>query len=204
MKYLTIIDVDAHKAARLADLLQAEFGVDRVAAATAGDLSRVLAGAEGVVNATPIGMAHHPGSPIPTADLRPDLWVADIVYRPTETELLRSARATGARTLDGTGMRESIAALKEYAEILREHDVRSIACGATGVVRKADNGMVLLDAVAESTGIRGGILSEDAEAFLSAKGMLSVLPERKGLILCFDLGGSSTEFLNVLIVGTPV
>ena len=32
------------------------------------------------------------------------LWVADIVYRPLETELLRAARERGCRTLDGGGM----------------------------------------------------------------------------------------------------
>ena len=36
--------------------------------------------------------------------LRPDLWVADIVYRPLETELVRTARARGCRVLDGGGM----------------------------------------------------------------------------------------------------
>jgi shikimate dehydrogenase len=36
--------------------------------------------------------------------LRTDLWVAEIVYRPLETELLRHARAAGCRTLDGGGM----------------------------------------------------------------------------------------------------
>ena len=40
-----------------------------------------------------------------TAELLwPDLWVADIVYFPLETELLRQARARGCRTMDGGGM----------------------------------------------------------------------------------------------------
>src|SRR5690606_41001201 len=58
----------------------------------------------GLVHATPTGMAGHPGLPLPAELLRPDLWVADIVYRPLETELLRRARALGCRTLDGGGM----------------------------------------------------------------------------------------------------
>ena len=41
---------------------------------------------------------------MPAARLRRDLWVADIVYFPLETELLRVARARGCRTLDGGGM----------------------------------------------------------------------------------------------------
>jgi shikimate dehydrogenase len=32
------------------------------------------------------------------------LWVAEIVYFPLETALLREARARGCRTLDGGGM----------------------------------------------------------------------------------------------------
>jgi shikimate dehydrogenase len=115
-KHLTVVDLDTPKAAQLVEMLQAEFGADRVSCDTTGDLSRVLAGAQGVINTTPIGMGHHPGSPIPPADLRPDLWVADIVYRPTETELLRSARAIGARTLDGGGMNlyQAVAAFEYF------------------------------------------------------------------------------------------
>jgi len=49
-------------------------------------------------------MAHHPGLPLPAELLHPGLWVADIVYRPLETPLLRHARTLGCRTLDGGGM----------------------------------------------------------------------------------------------------
>ncbi|MGO2646954.1 MAG: shikimate dehydrogenase, partial [Brevibacterium aurantiacum] len=31
-------------------------------------------------------------------------WVADVVYFPLETQLLREAKAKGCRTLDGSGM----------------------------------------------------------------------------------------------------
>jgi shikimate dehydrogenase len=51
-----------------------------------------------------MGMANHRGSAIPAELLRPGMWVADIVYFPLETELLRLARAAGCRTLDGGGM----------------------------------------------------------------------------------------------------
>ena len=46
----------------------------------------------------------HPGLPLAEALLRPDLWVAEVVYRPLETELLQHARELGCRTLDGGGM----------------------------------------------------------------------------------------------------
>lgn len=51
-----------------------------------------------------MGMAKLPGMPVPVELLRPGLWVAEIVYFPLETELLRNARALGCRTLDGGNM----------------------------------------------------------------------------------------------------
>ncbi|MBJ7414124.1 MAG: shikimate dehydrogenase [Niveispirillum sp.] len=49
-------------------------------------------------------MADYPGLPVAQGLLRPDLWVAEIIYFPIETELLRTARQLGCRTLDGGGM----------------------------------------------------------------------------------------------------
>ena len=101
---LTLFDLDAPKATRLAEVLAASFGTDRVANGGMDELSATLARADGLVNATPVGMAQHPGLPVSEVDLRTDLWVADIVYRPTDTPLLRAARALGAPTLHGGGM----------------------------------------------------------------------------------------------------
>ena len=99
---IRIIDTEKARAGRLAEDLCSRFGVGRAVAVS--DLARALSGADGLVNATPIGMAKHPGMPLARALLRPTLWVADIVYFPLETELLRSARALGCRTMDGGGM----------------------------------------------------------------------------------------------------
>jgi shikimate dehydrogenase len=63
-----------------------------------------MAAADGLINTTPVGMAKYPGLPLPADLLRPDLWVAEIVYFPIETDLLKHARALGCRTLDGGGM----------------------------------------------------------------------------------------------------
>jgi shikimate dehydrogenase len=49
-------------------------------------------------------MAAHPGVPFPAGLLRAELWVAEVVYRPLETELVRAARAGGCAVLDGGGM----------------------------------------------------------------------------------------------------
>jgi shikimate dehydrogenase len=68
------------------------------------DLARAMASADGLVNCTPVGMAKYPGTPLPRALLSARLWVADVVYFPLETELLRVARELGCRTVDGGGM----------------------------------------------------------------------------------------------------
>ncbi len=60
--------------------------------------------AAGVVNTTPVGMAKYPGLPFASHLLSRRHWVAEIVYFPAETELLRLARRLGCRTLSGLGM----------------------------------------------------------------------------------------------------
>ncbi|WP_426158893.1 shikimate dehydrogenase [Pseudomonas sp. TSRC2-2] len=102
VRQLTIFDVDRERAESLANNLNQHFGPGRAQAGR--DLSGALAQAEGLVNTTPMGMAKLAGSPVPAGLLRKEMWVAEIVYFPLETELLRDARALGCRTLDGGNM----------------------------------------------------------------------------------------------------
>ena len=102
VRHLTVIDTDPAKAEQVAADVAARFGAGRATPGT--DLAAALATADGVINTTPVGMAKFPGSPVPRALLRPELWVAEIIYFPLETELLRDARALGCRTLTGGGM----------------------------------------------------------------------------------------------------
>ncbi|MFJ8539392.1 shikimate dehydrogenase [Streptomyces sp. NPDC093591] len=101
---VTVVDALADRAADLAGALNRHFGAGRAAAATPDQLGRLLSSADGIVHATPTGMAAHPGLPFAAELLHPGLWVAEVVYRPLETELLRTARAVGCATLDGGGM----------------------------------------------------------------------------------------------------
>jgi len=101
---LLVFDPDAARTEQLTASVE-RLGAATVASALdVADLHPALARAFGVVNATPVGMTGHPGSPIPVNALGPDLWVADIIYRPLDTELLRGARQRGCRVLNGTGM----------------------------------------------------------------------------------------------------
>jgi len=98
---LTIFDVDATRASALADELQRRFPV---AAVTAGGELAAVRAATGLIHATPTGMAKHPGLPLPAELLHQEMWVADIVYFPLETALIKAAREAGCRTLSGGGM----------------------------------------------------------------------------------------------------
>ncbi|MGW7268035.1 shikimate dehydrogenase [Streptomyces sp. NPDC054842] len=102
--HVSVVDALPDRAAGLAAGLDGHFGAGRAGAATPDALPALLSRADGVVHATPTGMAAHPGLPLPAELLRPELWVAEVVYRPLDTELLRAARALGCATLDGGGM----------------------------------------------------------------------------------------------------
>jgi shikimate dehydrogenase len=80
----------AHRAAALAD------------AARVGEQSDI-AGADLLVNATSVGMGSD-DTPVDATLLHAGLVVADVVYHPLNTRLLRDAAAAGSRTIDGLGM----------------------------------------------------------------------------------------------------
>ncbi|MCJ7874159.1 shikimate dehydrogenase [Phaeobacter sp. J2-8] len=115
---LMITDRRIEAAVALAEAVNAAanaLGVDTVAHTVAHTVARAvphtkdhiapaIEQAEGIVNATPMGMAKLPGTPIDTTLLSDRHWVGDIVYFPRETEFLRAARARGCRTVDGSGM----------------------------------------------------------------------------------------------------
>jgi shikimate dehydrogenase len=67
------------------------------------ELPTLLADADLLVNATPIGTGSDE-TPIEADSLRPDLAVLDLVYRPTPTRLVREARAIGAPARGGAGI----------------------------------------------------------------------------------------------------
>jgi shikimate dehydrogenase len=77
---------------------------DRVRVIGWDDLGAVLPKAGLVVNTTSLGMKGQPPLPLDVSALRPDATIADLVYVPLETELLKAAKTRGLRTADGLGM----------------------------------------------------------------------------------------------------
>ena len=69
-----------------------------------GKWPRAFAGAGLLVNAASLGLAGQPALEISLDKLPREAVVADIVYNPLETNLLRAAAARGHKTMDGLGM----------------------------------------------------------------------------------------------------
>jgi shikimate dehydrogenase len=93
---LNIVDRDPARAVELAEALAA-YG-DAHACPTA---EQALSGAQGLINATAVGMLPNRDMPAPVHLLRGDLWVADAVYQPLSTPLLLAAKEKGSKIMTG-------------------------------------------------------------------------------------------------------
>lgn len=106
VRELSIVDVAVGRAQERAERL-ASVAAERGATVTGQGseaVAALLGDADGVVNATFMGMHNHPGTPFDLDLLRPEHWVADIVYRPVRTRLVEQATRLGCRILDGGHM----------------------------------------------------------------------------------------------------
>ncbi|QDW31192.1 shikimate dehydrogenase [Arthrobacter sp. KBS0702] len=135
VRRLDLVDTDAARCADRAAELAGLFPDSQVTARTTAELPELMPLADGLVHCTPVGMAAHPGVPLETSLLESRHWVADIVYRPIETELVREARARGCEVLDGGRMAVGQAAdafriftgLEADADRMRAHFLELVA-----------------------------------------------------------------------------
>ena len=135
VRHLDLVDTDAARCAARAAELAGFFPASTVTARTTAELPQLMPLADGLVHCTPVGMAAHPGVPLDLSLLESRHWVADIVYRPIETELVREARARGCEVLDGGRMAVGQAAdafriftgLEADADRMRSHFLELVA-----------------------------------------------------------------------------
>jgi len=99
---LIIHDLDAARANALKAELASHYGASRCRIASG--LERDIADADGIVNATQVGMRGFPGCPVPIAAIKASHWAADVIYTPMQTAFLSAAVAKGAPVLNGGGM----------------------------------------------------------------------------------------------------
>ena len=96
VRELRIFDSAAVKATHLAAQLQGH-----IRTYAADSVEDAVRGVSGVVNASPVGMLPNTDSPVAEELLHAGLWVADAVYTPLWTPLLRAAKAKGATVMTG-------------------------------------------------------------------------------------------------------
>ncbi len=99
---LVLVDSDTPRAGELSERLNSIYPGRRASFTT--DAAAALAGASGLVHATPTGMDKLPGLPLPARLLRSDMWVSEVVYFPLQTALLQAAGAIGCKLAHGAGM----------------------------------------------------------------------------------------------------
>jgi shikimate dehydrogenase len=135
VKALDLVDTDAARCAARAAELSGFFPDRTITPRTTAELPQLMPLADGLVHCTPVGMAAHPGVPLDLDLLESRHWVADIVYRPIETELVLGARAKGCAVLDGGRMAVGQAAdsfriftgLEADADRMRGHFLELVA-----------------------------------------------------------------------------
>ncbi|XAS67364.1 shikimate dehydrogenase [Micrococcaceae bacterium Sec5.7] len=138
---LDLVDMDPARCAERATELAGFFPDRTVTARTKAELPQLMPLADGLVHCTPVGMAAHPGLPLDMSLVESRHWVADIVYRPIETELVGEARAKGCDVLDGGRMAVGQASdafriftgLEADADRMRKHFLELVAAEEVAV-----------------------------------------------------------------------
>lgn len=101
---ITVVNRSAARGQELVALLNERVHTNAALVVLAGDYE-VSPEAEILINATSIGLgAADARVPLAVESLRPELIVADVIFNPPQTRLLRDAAERGCTTLDGLGM----------------------------------------------------------------------------------------------------
>lgn len=96
---IRLVDRDLAKAEALAaDLRRAAPAIPVRVIATAEEAA---AGADGIINCTPVGMVGYGGTPIAAEALKGAAWAFDAVYTPVDTPFLQDAAAAGMAIISG-------------------------------------------------------------------------------------------------------
>jgi len=134
---LVIHDRDGARATALRNDLAKHYGASRCRLAS--DLAGDIAAADGVVNATQVGMRGFPGNPVPVSALSAAHWCADVVYTPIETAFIQAAAAKGCRVMTGGGMcvHQAVEAFRLFTGV--EPDLARLHCAFATALAARDS-----------------------------------------------------------------
>jgi len=96
---IRVFDTDRRKADGLVAAL--DKAGTRAAVRVSATVAEAVAGADGLINCTPIGMTGMAGSAIPADLIAGNGWAFDVVYTPVATEFLEAARRNGRAIMSG-------------------------------------------------------------------------------------------------------
>lgn len=102
---------------------------------------------------------------------------------------------TREQGISSEAWQRSLAALEEFAALIKKYNASSVKAVATSAVRDALNGTEFCREVLIKTGINLEVIDGTQEACYTLNGVLSALDEKKGSFLVFDVGGGSTEYI---------
>ena len=114
-----------------------------------------------------------------------------------ESRIVRLGQGVDATgRLADEALARAFAAIDEYTDILRDHDVSRIRFCATSATRDSSNASVFADGVHARLGVRPEVLSGDEEAALAYDGAVRNLRTPPSYpVLVVDIGGGSTELV---------
>lgn len=103
---LNIVNRSLQRATELAELVSAAFPALDVKVTPLGDHHDVSATTDVLINATSVGLYPDVDAELPLGlgEMRPSAIVADVVFNPIDTSLLRHARSIGCDIVDGVEM----------------------------------------------------------------------------------------------------
>lgn len=103
-RHIVVVNRSVPRGAELVALLRGKAGIDATLEPWIGDFT-VPEGTDVVINATSIGLYDAEARlDLDVHSLQPEMVVADVIFNPPRTRLIREAEARGCRVLDGLGM----------------------------------------------------------------------------------------------------
>jgi len=96
--------------------------------------------------------------------------------------------------LSDAAMGRTLEALARFRQLAKEIKLKRLHTVATAAVRDASNGKAFLKQIAD-LGLKPRVVSGDEEAELAGLGVLSAVPDARGIVA--DLGGGSLELVGV-------
>ncbi|HEU4958014.1 MAG TPA: Ppx/GppA family phosphatase [Sphingomicrobium sp.] len=119
--------------------------------------------------------------------------VPSVLFNEKVTAALGRSVAKNGK-LDEQAMDLTLRALARFRQLGKEMGLKRLHTVATAAVRDASNGKAFLKQIAD-LGLKPRLISGDEEAELAGLGVISAIPQAKGIVA--DLGGGSLELIGV-------